>query len=57
MIVSKSKSNVRLISAIARKLGDEIVPAHTHTYTHHASEAALAKEWLTPQEDRAWQDL
>ena len=25
--------------------------------THFASEKTLAKEWLTPEEDTAWQDL
>ncbi|MEX8546522.1 MAG: hypothetical protein V5804_02870 [Mucilaginibacter sp.] len=25
--------------------------------THFASEAVLAKDWLTPEEDLAWQDL
>lgn len=25
--------------------------------THFASEAVLAKDWLTPEEDTAWQDL
>ena len=25
--------------------------------THFASEKILAKDWLTPQEDKAWQNL
>ena len=25
--------------------------------THFASEKALAKDWLSPEEDEAWQDL
>jgi len=25
--------------------------------THFASESVLAKDWLTPEEDAAWQDL
>jgi hypothetical protein len=25
--------------------------------THFASEKSLAKDWLTPEEDLAWQDL
>ena len=25
--------------------------------THFASEKTLAKDWLSPQEDEAWQDL
>jgi hypothetical protein len=27
------------------------------TLSHFASETVLAKEWLTPEEDAAWQDL
>ena len=27
------------------------------TLTHFASEKVLAKDWLTPEEDLAWQDL
>jgi hypothetical protein len=27
------------------------------TMTHFASENSLAKDWLTPEEDLAWQDL
>jgi hypothetical protein len=27
------------------------------TITHFASEKVLAKDWLTPEEDLAWQDL
>jgi uncharacterized protein involved in tellurium resistance len=26
-------------------------------FTHFASENTLAKEWLTAEEDKAWQDL
>lgn len=26
-------------------------------FTHLASERALAKDWLNPEEDKAWQDL
>lgn len=26
-------------------------------FTHFASEAVLAKDWLTPEEDLAWQNL
>lgn len=25
--------------------------------THYASEKALSKDWLTPEEDEAWKDL
>lgn len=27
------------------------------TATHFASEKSLSKDWLTPEEDKAWQDL
>ena len=27
------------------------------TFTHFASEKVLAKDWLSPEEDLAWQDL
>ena len=27
------------------------------TVTHFASEKSLSKDWLTPEEDKAWQDL
>lgn len=27
------------------------------TMTHFASEKALAKDWLSPEEDEAWKDL
>ena len=61
VIQSKSKSNARLISAIARKLGDQ-VELNPKNYedrilTHFASQSALAKDWLTPEEDEAWKDL
>ena len=25
--------------------------------THYASEKSLSKDWLTPEEDKAWKDL
>ena len=28
-----------------------------NTHTHFASEAVLAKDWLTPEEDLAWKNL
>jgi len=27
------------------------------TFTHIASEKSLAKDWLTPEEDKAWENL
>jgi hypothetical protein len=61
VIKSKTKSNARLISALARKLGDhvEINPKEQddRVLTHFASQSVLAKDWLTPEEDEAWKDL
>jgi len=61
VIQSKSKSNARLLSALARKLGDKV---ETHpkkkedsALTCLAIESAWAKDWLTPEEDEAWKDL
>lgn len=31
--------------------------AEEPTMTHFASEKTLAKDWLSPEEDEAWQDL
>jgi hypothetical protein len=59
VIHSKSKSNARLLSTLARKLGDRVFESSgkTDTETHYASESALGKDWSTPQEDEAWKDL
>ena len=60
LIKSKSKSNVRLLSTLARKLGDrvEVNPKYDDSIlTHFASQNVLAKDWLTPEEDEAWKDL
>jgi len=61
IIKSKSKSNARLLSALARKLGDqvEVTPKKQEDkiLTHFASQSVLAKDWLTPEEDEAWKDL
>ncbi len=60
VIHSKSKSNARLLSALARKLGDKVFESTGKAdkiETHYASESALEKDWLTPQEDEAWKDL
>ena len=60
VIHSKSKSNARLLSTLARKLGDKVfedVERADKTQTHFASESALAKDWLTPGENKAWKDL
>jgi hypothetical protein len=60
VIHSKSRSNVRLLSDLARKLGDHVFENTRETdktETHYASESILAKDWLTPKEDMAWKDL
>jgi hypothetical protein len=60
IIKSKSKSNARLLSALARKLGDqvEVNPQKMENKsTFHPLESAWAKDWLTPEEDEAWKDL
>jgi len=36
---------------------DGDLEAMDSTFTHLASEKVLAKDWLTPEEDAAWQDL
>ena len=61
VIQSKSKSNARLLSALARKLGDrvELNPQkkENRELSYLAIESAWAKDWLTPEEDEAWKDL
>jgi hypothetical protein len=61
VIKSKSKSNARLLSALARKLGDQVEvnpdKKDDRVPTFHPLESAWAREWLTPEEDEAWKDL
>ena len=61
LIHSKTKSNARLLSAMARKLGDQVeVTPKKKEYSVKAClaiESAWAKDWLTPEEDEAWKDL
>ena len=60
VIQSKSKSNARLLTAMARKLGDkvEVNPQKKEEKpTYHPFLSAWAKDWLTPEEDEAWKDL
>ena len=61
VIHSKSKSNMRLLSALARKLGDQVEVSskkkEDSEQTCLAIESAWAKDWLTPEEDEAWKDL
>jgi len=61
IIKSKSKSNARLLSVLANKLGDQVeitsqIKEDT-AQTCIAIESAWAKDWLTPEEDEAWKDL
>jgi len=61
IIKSRSKSNVRLLSTLARKLGDQVEAKYEkkedRILTHFASQSVLAKDWLTPEEDEFWKDL
>jgi hypothetical protein len=61
VIQSKSKSNARLLSTLARKLGDRVEmnpeKKEDRIRTFLAIENAWAKDWLTPEEDEAWKDL
>jgi len=58
VIKSKSKSNARLLSALARKLGDQVeVKSQKKENACLPIESAWAKDWLTPEEDEAWKDL
>ena len=60
VIRSKSKSDARLLSVLARKLGATVLENSSKNgkiSTHYASENVLAKDWLTPEEDRAWKNL
>jgi hypothetical protein len=57
IIKSKTKSNARLLSALARKLGDRVEVQEDRQQTCLAIESAWAKDWLTPEEDEVWKDL
>jgi hypothetical protein len=57
VIHSKSRSNMRLLSTLARKLGDRVEVNTEKTPTCLAIESAWAKDWLTPEEDEAWKNL
>ena len=60
VIHSRSKSNILLLSELARKLGEQVsvnLVKPDNTETHFASQSTLAKEWLTPEEDKVWKDL
>ena len=60
VIQSNSKGNMRLLSEMARKLGDyvfENIGKTDKIETYLASENSLTKEWLTSEEDKAWETL
>ena len=61
MIHSQSKSNAKLLSEMARKLGAQVEvnpeKKEERKQTCLAIESAWAKDWLTPEEDEAWKDL
>lgn len=44
----------KLISLIQK---ERMSSVEEPTLTHFASEKILAKDWLSPEEDEAWQDL
>jgi len=57
---SQPKNNVRQLSVLVRKPGDKVFENNgksDKTETHFASQRALAKDWLTVEEDEAWKDL
>jgi hypothetical protein len=47
------------VEVIAFAIDDtvEILSVVEEPLTHYASEKVLAKDWLTPEEDKAWRDL
>jgi hypothetical protein len=60
VIHSNSKSNIRLLSELARKLGDVVFASNEKfdkTETHFASETVLAKDWLSTEEEKVWENL
>ena len=50
-VVEKQRLLTSLIKESFSKPGDDTI------MTHFASEKALAKDWLSPEEDQAWKDL
>jgi len=49
------KEKLRLTEVLKKET--KYMPGNDHTMTHFASEKALAKDWLLPEEDEAWKDL
>lgn len=50
------KEKVKLGEVIRKKTRTGSV-GNDKVFTHLASEKALAKDWLSPQEDEAWKNL
>ncbi|MCE5345544.1 MAG: hypothetical protein LLG13_04535 [Bacteroidales bacterium] len=50
-VIEKQKLLASLIKESFSKPDDDTL------FTHFASEKALAKDWLSPEEDNAWKDL
>ncbi len=49
------KEKVKLGEVIRKETRSGI--SHDKVFTHFASEKALAKDWLSPEEDEAWENL
>ena len=49
------KEKVKLGEVIRKETRNGI--RNDKVFTHIASEKALAKDWLSPEEDEAWKDL
>jgi protein involved in sex pheromone biosynthesis len=45
------------IVAFTIEEADKVKEEIDNPFTHFASEKVLAKDWLTPEEDLAWQNL
>jgi len=49
------KEKVKLVEVIRKETNPAI--NNDKVYTHFASEKALAKDWLSTEEDEAWKNL
>ncbi len=45
------------VEVIAFTIEETVTENTDKTLTYYASEKALAKDWLTPEEDKAWHNL
>jgi len=50
-----NKEKLRLTEVLKKET--RYMQENDKTMTHFASEKALAKDWLLPEEDEAWKDL